>query len=167
MSRRERVRRRLFRIRHRLARLVRAEKNRDEVTRKRRTEYLRLRKAHGDDDARTRKALKAYRASRKLSERIDHTEKGATPAGGREAQVAARQPAAVGPGRRRADRDRRETGRRRRRQRGAPGPQGGPVEGPGGVGVPHPGVLDIFVHEHVRGSRSAPAAAPAAHPATP
>ena len=45
------------------------------MTRKRRTEYLRLRKAHGDDDPRTRKALRSYRASRRLSERIDHTEK--------------------------------------------------------------------------------------------
>src|SRR5262245_50166760 len=75
MTRRQRVQRRLERIRHRIARLVTWEKRRDEITRKRRQAYRDARDEYGDDDLRTRRALRRFRRSRKLSQRIDQTEK--------------------------------------------------------------------------------------------
>lgn len=75
MTARQRVQRRLARIRHRIARLVRWEKRRDAITKERKAEYLFLRKRHGDDDPRTREALKRYRKSRHLSLKIDVSER--------------------------------------------------------------------------------------------
>lgn len=73
--RRQRIQRRLERIRHRLRRLIVWEKRRDRITKERRAQYLALRKRHGTADQRTIEALKLYRRSRRLSQRIDVTEK--------------------------------------------------------------------------------------------
>lgn len=75
MTARQRVRRRLERIRHRIARLVRWEKRRDAITKERKAEYLRLRKKLPDNDPKVREALKRYRKSRNLSMKIDASEK--------------------------------------------------------------------------------------------
>jgi len=75
MTTRQRVRRRLERIRHRLHRLIVWEKRRDRITKERRAEYLRLRKQYPDNDPRVLKALKRFRRSRRLSQKIDQTEK--------------------------------------------------------------------------------------------
>lgn len=68
------VQRALERIRHRLARLAGAEKSRDGVTARRKRKYRALRDRLGDDHPRTRRALKRFRDSRDLSERIDETQ---------------------------------------------------------------------------------------------
>jgi hypothetical protein len=74
MRRRDRIRRELERVRHRIAKLVRAEKNRDAVTAKRKRKYREARDRYGDDDARTRHALRRFRASRDLSDKIDQAQ---------------------------------------------------------------------------------------------
>lgn len=74
MTHRERVRVQLERLRHRIAKLIRAEKNRDAVTATRKRIYQERRDKLGDDDPSTKRALKRYRASRALSVKIDETE---------------------------------------------------------------------------------------------
>lgn len=74
MRHRRRVQLALERVRHRLAKLIGAEKSRDGVTAKRRRKYRQLRARHGDHDRRTRRALRRFRASRDLSVQIDETE---------------------------------------------------------------------------------------------
>lgn len=74
MSHRDKVARALERVRQRIAKLVRAERNRDAVTARRKREYVRLRGLHGDQDGRTLRALRRFRASRDLSVQIDETQ---------------------------------------------------------------------------------------------
>src|SRR4029079_11806521 len=68
------VKRALERARHRLARLIGAEKNRDAVTAKRKRKYRQARDRYGDRDVRTRRALRRYRLSRELGQKIDEAE---------------------------------------------------------------------------------------------
>ena len=75
MTRRQEILRRLERIRHRIARLVRWEKRRDRITKERRAEYLRLRDKLPDNDERVLVALRRFRRSRRLSQKIDLTER--------------------------------------------------------------------------------------------
>lgn len=73
-KRRRRVRRFLRQLRERLHRLFAAERNRDQVTKRRRRKYRRLRDKYGDDDPRTKQALRNLRESVRLSRKIDENE---------------------------------------------------------------------------------------------
>ncbi|HEY5708594.1 MAG TPA: hypothetical protein VIS51_04300 [Solirubrobacterales bacterium] len=68
------VKRRLAEIQKRLRHLFSAERRRDAVTKRRRKKYLAARKQLGERDPRTLIALRNYRASAKLSRKIDETE---------------------------------------------------------------------------------------------
>lgn len=71
---RRKVRRTLDRIRDRLKKLFAAERGRDLITRRRRRTYRRLRDRLGAGHPKTVRALRSYRASLRLSRKIDHTE---------------------------------------------------------------------------------------------
>lgn len=74
MTHRQRVKRQYKKLKRRLERLFKAEKNRDQITAKRKKIYLRRRKFLGDRNPQTKRALRSYRESLRLSRKVDATE---------------------------------------------------------------------------------------------